>query len=229
MIGPITKVFCYRHAFWALCLCYGLQLGCASMKGKFGVAPSKKYRQAISARAQGDSQAYYDGLLDLASNHSDTRAGRRARAILMSSEITLPLVTLGALQGGPFTSIGTKQNEEIKKAIPAELNRLFLAQHRFRKRMGRYCQTFNECGWTSEEQTTVVYLMGPKSVVGGGGAQAPKGLRLQALSILSALGVFPAASADEFLAVGVGNADGDSQLEVWTIDHKGNLLHLLSD
>ena len=126
-------------------------------------------------------------------------------------------------------SLGGETRKTSNEEIPKTLNGLYLAQRAFKTNSNRYCKSFEECGVMQAEESSYVYFMGKNSVAGGGGPNDPAGLRLQALVTLSALGVYPMASQDRFLVAGVGNLDRDSDLDIWTIDEKGELIHLLED
>ena len=191
--------------------------------------PTEKYRQAIEARAQGDSKGYFDILLDLASTHPTSRAGRRARAILTSSDAIFPIILGGLLQSKVSDENADGQKTDQEEDIPQTMERILRAQRDFRTKNGRFCENFQECGLSGPINANLVFFMGPKAVIGGGGPEDPDGLRLQALATMRYLGVLARSSKDGFLAVGLSNSDKDSDLEVWTIDHTGRLLHILAD
>ena len=49
-----------------------------------GKSPKERYIDALNQRMAGDSKAYFDGMLALAHDEPDSRAGRRARAHRMT-------------------------------------------------------------------------------------------------------------------------------------------------
>jgi len=214
---------CVKTIYVSLLLLWGFGAGCAT------VSPREIYIQAVVARTSGDQKGYYDKLLYLASEYPETRAGRRARSTLFSSELLVPAIIAGfaasEFSGFPLRATQKAANEDI----PNTLNGIFLTQRAFKSTYDRYCNSFEECGATPPEESNYVYFMGKNSVAGGRGPQDPGGLRLQALVMLSALGIHPMASKTQFLVAGVGNLDGDSDLDIWTIDGKGDLIHLLED
>lgn len=191
--------------------------------------PRQHYIEALNLKMSGDSYGYFDRLLYLASKHPDTRPGRRARSILMSSDLSLSLG--GALWGAARTyqegadSTPSQNYSDVR----GTLETLFLRQAAFKREAGRYCESFEDCGFNNLDDSGYVYFMGARAVVGGGGQADPKGLRLDGLAVMSALGIAPISTEQGFLAAAVGNVDRDGDLDVWIVDHTGLLVQVLKD
>ena len=93
-------------SFMLLC---GMGAACAT------VPPREIYIEAVQARASGDQKGDYDKLLYLASEYPETRAGRRARSSLFSSEI---LVSTYSVELEPnFISPRRKSMESLPAVV----------------------------------------------------------------------------------------------------------------
>lgn len=65
---------------WVVMLTCSMFCACGTSR----TAARDQYVKALDLRQQGDAQAYYDALIAVANAAPDTRAGRRARAVLRS-------------------------------------------------------------------------------------------------------------------------------------------------
>lgn len=76
-----------------LLLCLGFVAAC-------GATPRERYIRAMDAQYRGDGKAYLDELIALAHDEPNSREGRRARAILTSSNVWAPVALVGAVAVG---------------------------------------------------------------------------------------------------------------------------------
>ena len=194
-----------------------------------GVTPREHYIEALNLRMDGDSHGYFDKLIYLAAAHSETRPGRRARSILMSTDLGISLggAIWGAAKGKRFG--GNRTSSRRYSGVRKTLETVYLRQSAQKAVQGSYCENFEDCGVKIPVDSEYVYFMGSKAVVGGGGPADPRGLRLDGIAVMSALGVVPIATPDGFLAIAIGNVDHDGGLDVWIVDHSGLLVQLIRD
>ena len=191
--------------------------------------PRERYIQALSKRMGGDSRAYYDGMLALAHDSPDTRAGRRARAVLQSSDVWWSLASGGALAA--FFRPGSKGQlaANARDEVRSSLRTLYLAHQACRARSGHYCSDPQLFEGLISQSSHFVYFVGGRVAFGGGGSEDSQGLRLHAVITMDAMGIHPEIRDDGFLILGIGNLDADPTLDMWSIDDKGVLIHLVDD
>jgi Tfp pilus assembly protein PilE len=194
-------------------------------------AESKQYYEALDARYSGDSRAYYDALLELAHDDPDSRAGRKARAILQADDGLLMLAALGSMAGATIPSFTRYQNKAKEAEAKASLQTVYTAQSAFLAEKKRYCRTFKECGYQALPEQKYILFMTPKEM-----AIAPDSddfmrtvMATEAREALVAANVKPRVEKKKFLVAAVANLDGDDVMDVWTIDETGNLVHVVSD
>jgi len=109
------------------------------------------------------------------------------------------------------------------------LKTLFVALQSYLAETGRYCTTFQECGFQPKPNSRYLYFLSDREVRGGGGAEDLELLHIRAIMVLDQLHIKPMIRRHGFLIVAVGNIDSDEDLDVWTIDHENNLLNPLND
>ncbi len=213
-----------------------LVAACGSKKSGTVAAPpraaeSEQYYKALDARYNGDSRAYYDGLLELAHDDPDSRAGRKARAILQADDGLLMLAAVGSLAGAAVPSFTRYQNKAKEAEARVMLQSIYTAQSAFFAEKKRYCRTFKECGYEGQPDQKYILFMSPKemSVAPGGDEFMLTVVAAEAREALVAANVKPRVERKKFLVAAVANLDGDEVMDVWTIDEAGNLVHVVSD
>src|SRR5262245_37664482 len=76
----------------------------AACAGPQQLAPKQRYVAALKRKHAGDAQGYFDDLLALAHDAPETRAGRRARAVVASgglvSEVAMWAAVASVVLGG---------------------------------------------------------------------------------------------------------------------------------
>lgn len=205
--------------------------GSGTVKAPPRAAQSEQYFEALDARYNGDSRAYYDGLLQLAHDDPDSRAGRKARAILQADDGLLLLATVGSMAGALVPNFNKYQTKSKEVEARTSLQSLYTAQSAFMAEKKRYCRTFKECGYQALPGQTYVLFMTPKEFAVAPGADdlMRTVVVTEAREALVAAGVKPVVEKKRFVAAAVANLDGDDVLDVWTIDETGSLVHVVSD
>ncbi|MEM6731168.1 MAG: hypothetical protein AAF658_06410 [Myxococcota bacterium] len=197
---------------------------CGSSRG----SAEERYLDAIQMKLDGDQRGYYDEMMLLAVEESDTRAGRRARTAVTGGSGILLLAAaagvVGAVAVPNFLSFQAKASQAEAKST---LQMIYTAQSAFFAEKQRYCRTFAECGVDNltNADSKYVYFMGADSSAGPG----QEALRLEAISLMESLGIDPVVTKRGFVVVAVGNIDSDSDLDVWTIDESSGLYNVVSD
>ncbi len=192
---------------------------------------SEAYYKALDARYNGDSRAYYDGLLELAHDDPDSRAGRKARAILQADDGLLMLAALGSVAGAAIPSFTRYQNKAKETEARITLQGVYTAQSAFFAEKKRYCRTFKECGVEAMPGQKYMLFMTPKemSIAPDGDDLMRTVIATEAREALVAANVKPRVEKKKFLVAAVANLDGDDVMDIWTIDETGNLIHVVSD
>ncbi len=213
-----------------------LVAACGSKKPGTVAAPprpaeSKQYYEALDARYNGDSRAYYDALLDLAQDEPDSRAGRKARAILQADDGLLMLAALGSVAGAAIPNFTRFQNKAKEAGARTMLQAVYTAQSAFFAEKSRYCRTFKECGYTPMNEDKYILFMTPKELAFAPGSDdfTRTVLATEARDALVTASVKPRVEKKKFLVAAVANLDGDETMDIWTIDETGNLVHVVSD
>ena len=193
------------------------------------LTPRERYVQALNHRLDGDAKAYTDGLIDVAHDVPDTRAGKRARATLQGGGLMTGVAVVGILAAIAIPNFLKFQGRAKQAEVKSNLKAMFTALKSYYAEKGKYCTSFQQCGFQPESGAHYIYLLGPKEMVGGDGAPDRGALRKQAEEALRDLGVRPSVTRDGFLVIGAGDPDGDGKLDVWSIDDQNNLINLMND
>lgn len=216
------------------CLLFACITACAA-RCTPALTPEQRYRQAVQRKLAGDAQAYYDALFELAAEAPHSRAGRRARATLRGSDILGDLTVLGAASGVVFPNFAKSTKENGTAEAQQGLRTIALMQRNYFAQSKRYCPSFVTCGLSPPPESRYLYFLTPAEVAGGedvgdhawGSDMASR--VVAATAALKRAKVVPRSARDGFLAVAVGNLDGDDTLDIWTIDANDNLQHVVDD
>lgn len=211
--------------------------------GAAELTPKQRYVQALNQRLEGNSQGYQDTLIALAHEVPDTRTGRRARATLSSGWLTnaalLGAAGLAVLEvmSANLEDLGYPQLPGVEPEGPwpggerpgpgAELEALLHKQQAHFAQRKRYCVTFQECGWEAPPDSPYFFYLSLDEVTGGGGVADPSLLRLQAEAALADLNVKPQVTQDTFVALAVGDANADGELEIWMVTPTDGVVPLI--
>ena len=192
--------------------------------------PYERYLEALEHRMEGDSQAYFDTLIALAHESPNSRAGRRARAMLASGDFTTVVAVAGVLAAVAIPAFVKYQQRARTSEASANLKQIALVQQMFRAQNGRFCTTVAECGFPDLSGTRYVYVVAPGVAFGGERSVTDRATMLaQGEHRLRAMGMEPKMAPDGFLAAAIGNVDDDADLDIWTIDDAGQPFHVSSD
>jgi type IV pilus assembly protein PilA len=193
-----------------------------------GPKPEEQYIMAVDARMNGDAQAYYDSLLELAHDEPDTRAGRRARATLSSSGLYTQAAVVGVLAAIAVPNFMSFSARSRQAEAKSNLKALYTYERVQYSETNRYAGQLpgDLLGGQPLRYTYFVDLDRP--AFGPEHAQEPWLLEEMRLA-LSRMGIQPFARTDAFLIVAIGNLDNDADFDIWTIDENGNLVHFLDD
>ena len=213
----------------SIAACGGKNVGTATTAPR--PAESNRYYEALDARYSGDSRAYYDALLDLAHDEPDSRAGRKARAILQADDGLLMLAALGSVAGAAIPNFTRFQNRAKEANARVALQSVYTAQSAFFAEKRRYCRTFKECGYTPNLDDKYILFMTPKELAFAPGSDdfTRTVMATEARDALALANVKPRVEKKKFLVAAVANLDGDETMDIWTIDETGNLVHVVSD
>ncbi len=189
----------------------------------------ERYVHAMTLEVGGHSQAAYDELIALAHDAPNTRAGRRARTILTSGSLVTDVAVLATLASVGFPGFEGLSMQGVRAEARIALRDLAEIQHSFAAANGRFCTTFEECGWQAPRRSTYLYYLSPTEVTGGTGAEDASFLRMQAESTLGGMNLQPSVTRTAFVLMAVGDPDDDGDLDVWSMDEDDNLVHLIKD
>lgn len=186
-----------------------------------------RYLDAIDKKLSGDQRSFYDDMMSLALNEPNTRAGRRARMVVFGeSEYVASGEVLGVLAAVAvpnFLRFSSRAKQSEAKTV---LSTIHAAQIMHLEQHGRYGQSFEECSLSADELPEhYIYFMGQDVLRG----PETEDLHGHAEEVLADLELAPTISRTGFLAVAVGNIDGDDELDIWTIDQDGELNNVVSD
>ncbi len=193
------------------------------------LSPRDRYIKALDYKLEGDAQAYQNELFALALEEPNTRAGRRARATLSGGGLMVPIAAVGVLAAIAIPNFLKFQGRARQSEAKIQLKAIFTCLKAYYAESGRYPTKFSQCGYRPEPGARYLYFLSLNEVVGGDGAADPALLRLRAQSTLAAMNIQPTVEKESFLAVAVGDPDNDGQLDIWAIDERNNLVHLLND
>lgn len=107
-----------------------------------------------------------------------------------------------------------KAHEAIRTLIYLSYN-----EHKYHSKNGIYTSSFKELEWMPENIKNYCYLLSETEV--------RRPLTYSDCSLPP--GIKPIIEKDKFLIVAVGNIDGDSTLDVWSIDENKELKNLVDD
>ena len=202
-----------------------------------GKDPRQRYLDAVQAKIDGDSAAYYRGLVALANDSADSRAGRRARATLTSgSDWVLYTALAGSVASMAIPRMFASEVQTLAEPpgpLPSEievratLTAIAAAEQELKDHTGRYGTLPRGFADGIEAQTYFYFLAPGQPLV------VPRGqvdlTADRAAKALKAMQLKPRVGSKNFLAVAVGNLDSDPDLDVWTIDEAGNIQHVRDD
>jgi len=193
------------------------------------LSPRERYVGALTLQLDGDSAAAYDALIALAHDAPDTRAGRRARAILTGGSLLANVAAVVTLGSALAPGVGGFGLESRQAEARVALRELAKAEHAYFAAHNRYCVSAEECAWEPPRRSAYLYFFDRHDGVGGIGASDPSILRLKAAAALDAINLVPAVSQGTFLVLAIGDPDEDGELDLWSIDEEENLVHLVKD
>lgn len=189
--------------------------------------PEERYLDAIQKKLDGDQRGFYDDMMTLAVEESDTRAGRRARAAVSGG---VDIITLAGV-AGVLAAIAVPnflkfQAKAKQSSVKSGLRSLFTSQMAYFAENGRYCRSFQECGMSDAylADGPYMYFIGDDVL-----SSQPSYEVQQAYDLMNDLGITPVVTDTGFVIVAVGNIDTDSDLDVWTIDDSNLLYNVVSD
>lgn len=211
----------------AIVIALSLTAACASSGPRR--TPTARYYDAVDKRLEGDTKGYFDGLLALAHEAPNSRAGRRARAMLQGAD----LYTLAAI-GGVLAAVAVPafmkyRNRTQQSEAQTELRGVDVAQQAYRQRHGTWCPDANACRLGQLSGTRYIYFLTDDMVRGGDKASDKASLIRRGRVAMKALGMQARMAEDGFLAIAVGDLDGDPDLDIWTIDEAGGPFQLAND
>lgn len=191
-------------------------------------AQTNTYLKGLDARFDGDTRAYYDGLLELAHDDPDSRAGRKARAVLQSDGGLWILASLGSLAGVAIPSFTKYQNRSKESEARAQLMALYSAQSEHFAATKKYCRTFRECHFAAELTNYSLFITPSEVLTPVQDFASQYGL-IAAREALVQANIKPHIEKKKFIAAAVANLDADGDVDIWTIDETGNVVHVVSD
>ena len=182
----------------------------------------------MEKRLTGDARGYYDGLLALAHEKPDSRAGRRARGMLQGGDFwTLYAAGIAAAVAIPaFQKYQARAHQEEPRE---RLLSIHMSEQVHRAKTGAYCPDPATCGIVPLSGTHYVYFVSPGQALGGHEAGDRTHLQQMGSTMLASMGIVPHMGPDDYLVAAVGNPDGDPDLDVWTIDTAGEPYHVADD
>ncbi len=196
-----------------------------------GPKPEERYIRALNARADGDAAAYFDTLVALAADAPESRAGRRARAMLQGPDMmTLAVVggVLSAIAIPNFMKFQERAKLSRREGVREELHGLYIAERAYFAEANRYGHSFADIAFAPSPTSRYVFFLGPQEELVGGSAGGAKAQQAAARG-LPTHGITPRVTHQGFLTAAVGNLDSDPQLEVWTIDETGTPANIEGD
>jgi hypothetical protein len=194
--------------------------------GPAASSQTNAYLKGLDARFDGDTRAYYDGLLELAHDDPDSRAGRKARAVLQSDSGLWVFASLASL-GAAWVPSYSKYNVKSKQAeARAQLMSLYTAQSEHFAATKKYCRTFKECAFAAELSSYTLYMTPTETLTPPDEIGFQADVKKQALARVN---VKPHVEKKRFLAAAVANLDEDGDVDIWTVDETGNIVHIVSD
>jgi len=191
--------------------------------------PRDRYYAAVGRWLAGDARGCEDGLIALAHEAPDTRAGRRARATLRGGDLYATAYVGGILAAIAVPQFAKYQARARQREAPTGLMQVQVAQMSYRERHSAWCPDVTACGLGDLSGTRYVYFLTDVDVRGGDRADDRDGLIARARTAMGTLGLQPRMGADGFLAVAAGDLDDDEDIDLWTIDESGGPFQLAND
>ncbi len=209
--------------FAALCL----TTACATKAPRR--SPTARYYEALDKRMEGDARAYYDDIIALAHDAPNSRAGRRARAMLQGADLYTMAAVGGVLSAIAIPAFMKYRNRAQQSEAQTELRGVDVAQQAYRQRHGTWCPDANACRLGQFTGTRYIYFLTDSMIRGGDKAADKASLITRGRMAMKALGMQARMAEDGFLAIAVGDLDGDPDLDIWTIDEAGGPFQLAND
>lgn len=205
-------------------------IACSKKSGPGPTAETERYYKAIDAGFNGDSRAGYDELLQLAIDAPDTRAGRKARAVLQSDDPIAYVAAAGVVSAVLIPSFAKNRESAFAPPARSQVGRdvaiaFYERQFGYFAQFGKY-EAKPMYAHDLSSKYSIIY--GPKSVdlamervPGEHKEQIAKAQRL-----LAKLNLKPNITKKSFLIAVVGEPNEDGMLDLWTIDNDRNIMHL---
>ena len=193
------------------------------------VSPTERYKQALAHRLEGNARAYYDGLIALAADSPDSRAGRRARAMLQSGDMMTLIALAGAVGAIGMPNFTKYMASSKQSAAQTELELLHMALQAHHAANGAYCAGLEACGIEWEPGGRYVYFLSTDVAVGGAEVADRDELIRRGRAALEAMGLEPHMDEGGYLIPAIGDLDDDPDLDIWTIDDGSGPVNLMSD
>jgi hypothetical protein len=220
-----------KTARWGLaCLC--LCLSACATRGGAEASPQQRYLQAIAQKCAGDAAGANNALLSLASESADSRAGRRARALVQGQHWLADAAIFAALSTAlsvPQQPAHSAPSAQLQGEAKQTLNALARAQGRYFSKNKRYCQTFVQCGLPTVAKAHYFYFLRPDEVMGGSDSEVTVELEPQIRAFLEAKNIRPFVGPKRYFAVAVGSNREATELDAWAVNERGTLIHLVGD
>jgi type IV pilus assembly protein PilA len=193
------------------------------------LTPRERYVQALNQRLEGNAKGYTDGLIAVAHEAPDSRAGKRARATLQGGGLMTGVAVVGVLAAIAIPNFIKFQARSKQSEVKTNLKAIYVTLKSYYAEKDKYCTSFQQCGFQPESGSRYLYFLGPKEVVGGDAVVDRAALRKQAEDAMRELGVRSSVGKSGFLVVGAGDPDNDGNLDIWSIDDQNSLINLMND
>lgn len=112
-------------------------------------------------------------------------------------------------------------NNSKRSEVKAWLKAAYTAMRAYEQEFDRYPPSFAEAGFAPIAGSRWVYFLSDDETAGGDAIPERDAFILAARAKLEALGVHPHVSESDFLVAAVAQLEGESALDVWTIDRSG--------
>jgi len=182
----------------------------------------------LDKRLAGDSRGWFDGLVALAHEAPDSRAGRRARAMLQGADVTT-LTMLGGLAAVAIPSFTKYRRRAQQSEVQTQLRGIEVAEEAYRQHHGQWCPTVSDCRLGPFNGTRYIYFLTDSTIRGGDLANNKAELITRARMALRSLGMEARMGPEGFLVIAVADLDDDDDLDIWSIDEAGGPFQLARD
>ena len=196
-----------------------------------GDSQRQRFFAAVNARLEGRPQESHEILIALAHDAPESRAGRRARAVLNGQDPWIPAaMLLGTLFAVADAQSATHLQRASQNAGEEGLRALVHAMQAHHDKHGVYCTTVASCGVPLAD-TGFVYIIDDQASREQASAEnrGMPSLQTRALKLTRMLGLRPHATPTSFRVVAIGNIDDDDALDVYLADTNGVIVHVLAD